>query len=411
MTALEKTHVVVAGAGPVGMTAALLMARGGVRVTVLEAGESLAGESRASTFHPPSLEMLDDLGVLEPLMERGLVSTGFQYRDRRTGPIADLDLGVLADDTRFPFRVQLEQSKLTPIILEVLEGMDNVTVHFDQRVVRAETDGTTATVTTSPRAGGVGDTFTADWVLGADGANSQVRQTAGFTFEGMTYPERFLVASTTEDLEAILPGISAVNYVFDPTEWLVLLRTPEHWRILFPTDPSTPDEVESDPARVQERLRGVADLGRDWDVLHTTLYRVHQRVADTFRRGRLLLMGDAAHINNPLGGMGMNSGLHDAYVETTALLALVRGEGNLEKLDEACEARRQVALSYVKTITHDNWEKLRQDDPEAIRAYHDELRALAADRERMRKHLLNTSMINSLRDGLVVDMVGVRAPR
>ncbi len=394
---------IVAGAGPVGMTAALLLARGGVQVTVLEAGESLAGESRASTFHPPSLEMLDELGVLEPLMEKGIVSTGFQYRDRRTGPIADLDLGVLSEDTRFPFRVQVEQSKLTPIILEVLEGMDNVTVHFGQRVVQASTDGVSATVITE-----VGDTFRGDFVLGADGANSQVRQTGGFSFEGMTYPERFMVASTTEDLETILPGISAVNYVFDPTEWLVLLRTPEHWRILFPTDPETPDEVESDSARVQDRLRGVADLGRDWDVLHTTLYRVHQRVADTFRKGRLLLMGDAAHINNPLGGMGMNSGIHDAYVETAALLALIQGAGSLEQLDEACEARRQVALSYVKTITHDNWEKLRQHDPESIKAYHDELRELASDRERMRKHLLNTSMINSLRGGKVVDMVGVK---
>ena len=347
--------------------------------------------------------MLAELGVLDRLMERGLVSTGFQYRDRRTGPIADLDLGILAEDTPYPFRVQCEQSKLTPILLEELEKL-GVAVLFDQGVVKAESDGATATVKTVS-----GDVFTADWVLGADGANSQVRQTAGFTFEGMTYPERFLVASTTEDLETILPGISAVNYVFDPTEWLVLLRTPEHWRILFPTDPETPDEVENDRARVQERLRGVADLGRDWAVLHTTLYRVHQRVADSFRKGRLLLMGDAAHINNPLGGMGMNSGIHDAYVETAALLALIQGTGSEARLDEACEARRQVALSYVKTITHDNWEKLRQSDPEAIKAYHDELRALADDPERMRKHLLNTSMINSLRSGSVVDMVGVQA--
>lgn len=406
MSTTSSTHLIVAGAGPVGLVAALLAARAGLRVTVLEAGDTLATESRASTFHPPSLEMLDALGVLEPLMERGLTSTSFQYRDRTSGPIADLDLGVLSEDTRFPFRVQCEQSKLTPILLAALAEHDAVSVHFSQRVVQAETvlrDGAAAGALVRTENG---DTFTGDWVIGADGANSQVRQSAGFTFEGMTYPERFLVASTTEDLTEILPGVAAVNYVFDPTEWLVLLRTPEHWRILFPTDPETPDSVESDPVRVQARLLGVADLGRDWDVLHTTLYRVHQRVADTFRKDRLLLAGDAAHINNPLGGMGMNSGVHDAWQITGALVAMLQGTGTLEDLDRACEARREVALSYVKTITHDNWERLRQTDPEAQRAYHDELRALAADPERMRAHLLNTSMINSLRGGRPVDMVG-----
>lgn len=389
------TSVLVAGAGPVGLTAALTLARAGVDVTVLEAGESLAGESRASTFHPPSLEMLADLGVLDRLMARGLVSTGFQYRDRRTGPIADLDLGVLDADTPYPFRVQCEQSKLTPILLDELT-MLGVPAHFGHRVVGATTDGVTGTVTTD-----AGGTFTADWVLGADGANSQVRQTAGFTFEGMTYPERFLVASTTEDLEAILPGVSAVNYVFDPTEWLVLLRTPEHWRILFPTDPETPDEVENDRARVQERLRGVADLGRDWDVLHTTLYRVHQRVADTFRKGRLLLMGDAAHINNPLGGMGMNGGIHDAHNLAGKLIEILRdGADPAARLAHYDRQRRELAVRFVQEHTINNKKLMESTDPDVQAKRQKMLMETAADPARAKAFVLERAMINCVRDSL-----------
>ncbi|SNY66799.1 FAD-dependent oxidoreductase [Paractinoplanes atraurantiacus] len=379
-------RILVAGAGPVGLTAALALARRGFGVTVLEAGETLAAESRASTFHPPTLEMLDDLEVAGELLDRGLVSRTFAYRDRRAGLVARLDLSVLAGDTRFPYRLQCEQSKLTPILMNHLLRHQRCDVLFGWPVASAaQTPGRVAAIAADGRA------LEADWLIGADGAHSAVRRATGVSFEGMTYPERFLVASVDEELTEWMDGLSLVNYVYDPVEWCVLLRTPDHWRVLLPTPADTPDEAEV--ARLGGRLLGVHDPGRPWRVAHTSMYRVHQRVASAFRSGRVLLAGDAAHVNNPLGGLGMNSGIHDAVAYAAAL-----ARGSDDAITAAASQRRKVALEYVQSVSHQNYERLRTSDP-LVRATHlAGLRATAADPVKARAALLRSSMIASVRE-------------
>ncbi|WP_107657009.1 FAD-dependent oxidoreductase [Nocardia suismassiliense] len=377
---MSTPTVVVVGAGPVGLTAALTLARRGIAVTVLEQGAELATESRASTFHPPTLEMLRDLGVLDALLHQGIVASTFQYRERGGGEIATLDLAVLAEDTPFPFRVQCEQSKLTPLLLEALGAAD---VRFGYRV-----DGLLSTADAVVLRTAKGP-VRANWVIGADGAHSAVRHGLGVEFGGSTYPERFLVASVEEDLADVLPGVAPINYVFDPDEWLVLLRTPEHWRVLLPTPADSDDANEL--RRLPDRLAAVADLGRPWRIAHATLYRVHQRVADRFRHGRVLLIGDAAHVNNPLGGLGMNSGIHDAVQLASALADVIEG-GPEARLDEVAAHRHRVAVDHVQRTSHDNWNRLRGDDA----SHREQLRELAADPVAARTYLRRACLLDSL---------------
>ncbi|WP_344969285.1 FAD-dependent oxidoreductase [Salinactinospora qingdaonensis] len=388
-------RVAVVGLGPVGAVAALSLARAGVEVTVFEEAEALStdlSESRASTFHPPTLEILDELGVADELHQVGLVSSTYQYRDREQGCVAHLDLAAIAGDTRFPYRLQSEQRNLVAIIERRLTIMDNVRVLRGTRVrsVAPGKDGATLHVDavgdrTAPAMAGA---YHADWVVAADGASSSIRNELGLAFEGMTYPERFLVVSTTEDFAELLPGIASVNYISDPREWLVLLQTPVHWRVLLPVDA---DAAGIDGAEVQRRLQSIVALPRDYQVAHTRTYRVHQRIAETFRSGRVLLAGDAAHINNPLGGMGMNSGIHDAAAAASAILAALTGDHR--EVDTYDQRRRTVAHDYVRVVTHGNREMLRESDEQERRRSQERMRAIAADPTRTREYLLRSSML------------------
>jgi 2-polyprenyl-6-methoxyphenol hydroxylase-like FAD-dependent oxidoreductase len=392
----QVTGAIIVGAGPVGMTAALALTRASVPVTVLEAGDALSTESRASTFHPPTLEMLQRLGVADELVSVGLRASRFQYRDRRDGLIAEFDLGVLDRDTRFPFRLQCEQSLLTPIIARHLRDKAGVSVRYGRRVTSVE-QVSRATVVVDAATSGGRERYEARWVIGADGSHSAVRRSLGLAFEGLTFPDRYLVVTTSLDLRAVVPGIAYVNYVSDPDEWFVLLRTQREWRAMFPVGLDQPEEELTNDEAVQRRMAGIAPGVQAYPVRHVTLYHVHQRLASSFRAGRVLLCGDAAHINNPLGGMGMNSGIHDAFLLAIELARVWHGDAKESILEDWASDRRRVFVEHVQQSSESNWSAIRESDKSAREAYHAKLKEIAAHPQLMRQYLLNTSMLETVR--------------
>lgn len=403
-------RVVVVGAGPVGMCTALSLGRAGVPVTVLEKGPALATESRASTFHPPTLELLDELGVVDEVIARGLKAPRTQFRDRTLGPIATFDLGALADETPYPFRIQLEQNKLAALVLETIRdeaaiGEIDVDVRFSWRVHAVLDPATTAATDRARLLCGTESGFvelTADWIIGCDGAHSPVRETLGVELLGDTYPERFLVASVDEDIEALVGDVEYVNYVADPDEWLVLLRTPDHWRVLLPVDQVDAERPDGDFTErdVQQRLVGVADPGRPWRIEQWSLYVVRRAVAESMVVGRVLLAGDAAHQNSPLGGMGMNSGIQDGIAAARRLSRIWNGEAGPEILDDYDSLRRRVATEYVQADSHANWLALRESDPQRRAELQAELAATAEDPELHRGKVARSAMLDAIRTSL-----------
>ena len=388
--AIEE-RVFIAGAGPVGLVAAANLVRSGVPVTVLEAGSNLSEESRASTFHPPTLDMLDALGAAKPLIAQGLIAPSFQYRSKRHGILAQFDFGAIADATGHPYRVQSEQFRLTRILSDRLLGEPLFALEFDSRVqgvVQHESH-----VEIAVERNGRSVTRTGRWLIGADGARSDVRRALGIAFEGFTWPDRFLVVSTPFDFAAVMPGLACVSYVADPLRWHFLLRIPGCYRVMFPIAVDETDALALDGDFAQSLLATVVPGISHFEIAHVTLYKVHQRVAQAFRRDRVFLAGDAAHINNPLGGMGMNGGIHDAIDLTSRLAEVWHGRNRADELDRYDRQRRQVTLEHIEKQSIQNKRNLESDGTE----FGKRLRHIAADPKRTREYLLQVSMIASLR--------------
>jgi 3-(3-hydroxy-phenyl)propionate hydroxylase len=399
--ATDKVQVVIAGAGPVGSVAAAYLAQNGIDVLIADAASDSAQDLRASTFHAPTLEMLDQIGVTDKLIEMGLKAPVYHWRDRKSGEIFSFDLTEISDVSRYPFRIQCEQYHLSRMLATRLEALPNAEVLFDHRVVHVEQDDCGVNVALEHLTGI--RHVRCNYLIGADGANSIVRKWLGIEFDGFTYPERFLCLSTEYPIETVIPNLAYVNYISDPDEWLVLLRVPSLWRVLVPaTEDDSPDGLLSDDKknRVFDGL-----VGNDTDVVtrHRTIYRVHQRVAKQFQNGRIALVGDSAHLNNPLGGFGMNSGIHDAFNFCEKLVDVIKGKADQSGLSLYDRQRRTVTHAFTQQQTLENMAMMRAGQSENHRQRVESMRELAQDDDKRRAFLLRQAMYTSLADAAAIN--------
>ena len=391
---MSNDRVIVVGAGPVGLTAALALGRRGIPTVLLAAEPGLVMELRGSTFHPPTLDLLDEFGVVPRMIEVGLKAPTWQFRDRETGPVATFDLSMLAGDTNHPYRVQCEQWKLMRFLEEELRKLPGSDIRFGHEVTSVRPDEDAVTVAAETSSGPV--SLTGRYVIAADGARSAVRRSLAVDFEGFTYPELFLIASTDFRFEDKLTDIAYVNYIADPLEWLVLLRVPELWRVLVPAPENSDREKLLSDENLQAMLQRVVPRPEPYKIAHRSIYHVHQRVAKSFRHGRVLLAGDAAHVNNPLGGMGMNGGIQDAFNLADKLKAIWAGADD-RLLDRYDRQRRTVAVEAVQQQTHRNQQIISERDPETRKKSLDAMRKVAPDKTSAREYMLRSSMIASMR--------------
>jgi len=392
---MNEYDVIVSGAGPVGTVAAYKLANQGFRVLICEASPTGAQDLRASTFHSPTLEMLDELGVANDILDYGLKAPTYHFRERESGEVLEFDLGELKDEVKFPFRIQCEQHVMAKMITDRLEQCDNVDLRFGHRLTSFEQDesGVTAFVEAPIEMQKV----RAKYLIAADGGNSITRKWLNVEFTGFTYPERFLCLSTKRELSNDFENLSYVNYVSDPQEWLVLLRTPNVWRILLPVeDNQSRDYLLSDEMKSGAMQRLVGDASVETE--HRTIYAVHQRVATKFDHGRVCLVGDAAHLNNPLGGFGMNSGIHDAWNLCEKLNECLQTGHDEELLGLFDRQRRTVTHNFIQAQTIQNKELMEHGQGESHAIRLKKMTEIHADKNRRLEFIRGQAMFTSLAD-------------
>ena len=394
MSTQDDDVVLIAGAGPIGLICAYWLARKGISVHIVDRSESIPVDLRASTWHPATLDMLEEYGVTEHILATGSKTPSWQYRFRDTGERAVFELSVLSDETNHPYRVQCEQFHVVKYLAETVGALENVTLWYGAEAVgfaQAEDH-----VTLDVHRAGETVTLRGRYLIAADGGQSVIRQKLGIGFSGKTYEAVTLVAITDYPFEDHFEGLSGVNYIWTERSNFSLLRVPDRWRSgITPRTGQTPEEALSDDS-IEAHFQAIVPKPEPYEILAKGMYRTHQRVADTFNVGRILLAGDAAHLNSPNGGLGMNCGVHDA-INLVGKLEQVWHGADPAMFDRYTRQRRAVAVKYVHEISDKNHFRMRERDPARRREIMDDLQRISGDPALSKPYLMGTSMIEAVR--------------
>ena len=391
---MKSAKVIIIGAGPVGTFAAYCLAEYGIETLVLESESTCETDMRASTFHPSTLKYLDNLNLADELIEKGLKAPIFQYRIRSTDEVLEFNLQELDDVLDFPFRLQCEQYKFARMLAGKLDRHRHSSVLFNRKLINFSEGNNKVTLDVDHH--GTSEQYQCDYLIGADGANSIVRRNLGIEFSGFTYEEKFFTLSTQKPLENYFSNLSYVNYVSDPEEWFVLLKAPSAWRILVPVPQTLDDRAIKSNDYVSDIFTRVLNSCDPIETIHRTIYRVHQRVVNKMRYGRIMLAGDSAHLNNPLGGFGMNGGLHDAWNLAEKLDGIINHKKDEDLLNLYDRQRRTVMNDFIQKQTIRNKKMIEETGDANYSSEWMRMRNLHENENERRDYMLRQSMTQSL---------------